>query len=219
MAGSSTSPVSIAEKPRTCWRNTEITKKAPCRTSHWRFWVSRPRLEVRLVNSRTDTSGARPFFSLAHDVADEQGQDDHADSHVEPHGRDAALVDDHGAADRVVLRGRAPSVDPALQDPEHHEEQAQRREHRAEPVECGPLRRQRWIGDAAAQPDDRCHDQHLQDERRPPADVAGDQPADQGPRRGADPGGAAHHAEVLGAGGGVVEQHGDEDVDRRDQQR
>jgi len=61
-----TSPVWIAEKPRTCWRNTEITKKAPCRTSHWRFWVSRPRLEVRLVNSRSDTSGARPFFSLTH---------------------------------------------------------------------------------------------------------------------------------------------------------
>ncbi len=43
-------------------------------------------------------------------------------------------MDDHSVADRVVLRGRALSVGPALQEPEDHEEQAHRREHRAEPV-------------------------------------------------------------------------------------
>jgi len=30
-------------------RKTEITKKLPCRMSHWMFWVTSPRLEVPLV--------------------------------------------------------------------------------------------------------------------------------------------------------------------------
>ncbi len=48
VAAVKTSPVSMALKPRTVCRKTETTNEMPMSMSHWTFWVTRPRFEVRL---------------------------------------------------------------------------------------------------------------------------------------------------------------------------
>lgn len=63
VAGVSTSPVLIALYPRSCCRNTEMTKNEPCSVSHWMSCVPRPRFAVRLRNIRSATSGTLSFFS------------------------------------------------------------------------------------------------------------------------------------------------------------
>jgi hypothetical protein len=47
-------------------RGVKITPRpGPISSSHWMFWVTRPRLEVRLRNRLVDTSGSFPARSLA----------------------------------------------------------------------------------------------------------------------------------------------------------
>lgn len=65
VAGTSMSPVWIAENPRSCCRNTEITKKTPWSTSHCTVCVTSPRFDVLFLNSDGETSGARPWRSRA----------------------------------------------------------------------------------------------------------------------------------------------------------
>ena len=71
VAGSSTRPVWIAEYPRSCCRNTEITKKEPCSTSHCRSGCTSPRFDVRLRNRR-ERHQRRPAVPLAPPDVDEE---------------------------------------------------------------------------------------------------------------------------------------------------
>ena len=87
-------------------------------------------------------------------------------------------------------------VDAGLQDPEHDEEHADRRQDRSDPVE-----RTLWIwrdrvDDTAAEHDDRRDHQGLEDERGSPADPRGDQAADQRSGRGTEPCHPADHTET-----------------------
>src|SRR5512144_599331 len=150
---------------------------------------------------------------------DEHDQDDDADASEQPDGGDAALMDDHCVANREILLGAEPAVGAALQDAVDHEEQPYGREDRTGHVETGPIGPQWRVDDAAGEERDRGYDQHLEQERRAPADVAGDKAANQGSGGRTKASGTADDAEVPGAGRDVVEQHGDQDVDGRDQQR
>ena len=58
-------PVLIALKPRSVWRKTETVNVIPISSSHWMFWVTSPRLEVRLRNRLLDSSGSLPARSVA----------------------------------------------------------------------------------------------------------------------------------------------------------
>ena len=57
-------PVSIALWPRTTCRKTETVKEIPMSSSHWTFCVTRPRLDVRFLNSPVDSSTSLPARSL-----------------------------------------------------------------------------------------------------------------------------------------------------------
>ncbi len=108
---------------------------------------------------------------------------------------------------------------PRLEQAKDDEEQASRGQDGAGDVEVrfptGPGR----IFDLAGQEDDPGDEEDLQPERRPPANRAGDQAADERAGCRAQPAGAADHAEVLCPGLDVGEDDRDQDVDRRDHQR
>ena len=65
VAAVKTTPVSIALYPRTVWRKTETTNDVPISSSHWMFWVTRARLQVRFRNSPVESSGSLPARSRA----------------------------------------------------------------------------------------------------------------------------------------------------------
>ena len=163
------------------------------------FWVTRARLQVRFLNSPVESSGSFPARSRRADVEEER----------EPGTRRRA----RGTTTKSDVVGAG------LQDPEHDEEHADRREDRSDRVEGTRRVGGQRIDEATAQQDDRRDDQGLEDERGPPADSRGDHAADQRPGRGADAAEPADHAEGPGARGEVGEPQRREDVDGRDQQR
>ena len=86
-----------------------------------------------------------------------------------------------------------------LQNPEHDEEHADRRQDRSEPVErTGRVGRER-VGDPAAEQDDQRDDRGLEDERGAPVNCGGDETADQRSGRGAEAAQPADDAERPGA--------------------
>ena len=142
------------------------------------FWVTSPRLEVRLRKRAEDSSGSFPARSLA------RTDTKNAASTKAP----ATIEADHQPA--VVVRG---------EDAEHDQDQAGGREDRAAGVEVpGRVGRQRIL-DPSGQPDDDGDDQGLEDEGGPPADRRGDQTADQRPGRRTDAAQRADHPERAGS--------------------
>ena len=105
-----------------------------------------------------------------------------------------------------------------LEDPEHDEEHADRRQDGSEPIEGTGRVGREGVGDPAAEQDDQRDDRGLEDERGPPADRGGDETADQRSGRGAEASQPADDAERPSARGEVAEAQGREDVDGRDQQ-
>src|SRR3954454_2233449 len=67
--------------------------------------------------------------------------------------------------------------------------------------------------------DDARDDDHLEQERGPPAQRGRDEAADERSRRRPEAAGAADDAQVTGPGGEGGEEHRHEDVDRRDHER
>ena len=65
VAAVKTTPVSMALYPRTVWRKTATTNEVPIRSSHWMFWVTRPRLDARFRNSPREISDSLPPRSRA----------------------------------------------------------------------------------------------------------------------------------------------------------
>ena len=161
------------------------------------FCVTSPRFDVRFLNRR---GGQQRFLarSLASaGVEEEPDQEGGSGGQQHCHQREVAV---------------------GLEDPEHDEEHADRRQDRSERVErAGRVGRER-VGDPAAQQDDQRDDRRLEDERGAPADRGGDETADQRSGRGADASQPADDAERPGARGDVAEAQGCEDVDGRDQQ-
>ena len=106
-----------------------------------------------------------------------------------------------------------------LEDPEHEEEHADRRQERAERIER--TRRVRWdrIRDPAAEQHDQRDHEGLKDECGPPTDRGRDQPADQWSCGGADAAHPADDPERAGTRGEIAEPQRREDVHGRDQQR
>ena len=64
VAGVRIRPVSMALYPPTVWRKTDTTNDRPSSTSHWTFWVTRPRLATRFWNIRGESSGSLPARSI-----------------------------------------------------------------------------------------------------------------------------------------------------------
>ena len=138
----------------------------------------------RAVTEQPQRQQRFPAVALARpDVPEEPREDHRADADEQPHGGDAALGDQHRAADGEVLAGAEPAVGAGLQDAEYHEEQAQRGQHRAGHVERRSRAGDPRIDDPPGERDDRRHDHDLQHERRPPAEGTGDDAADQRPGR------------------------------------
>jgi hypothetical protein len=159
------------------------------------FCVASARFDVRFLNSPSESSRSLPARSTA-DVEEEPDQERGADGQQ---------------------RGHQHAVAVGLEDAEHHEEHADRRQDGPERVE-----RTRWIGCdgisyAAAEHYDGRNDRRLEDERGPPANRARNQAPEQRPRRGADAAHAADHTERPRARREIAEMQRCEDVDGRDQ--
>ena len=92
-------------------------------SSHWMFWVTSPRLDVRFLNS---PRGQQRF--LARSLAS-------ADVEEEP--------DQEGGSGRQQHRHQR-GVVVGLQDPEHDEEHADRRQDRSDRVEGTRRVRREW---------------------------------------------------------------------------
>ena len=111
------------------------------------------------------------------------------------------------------------TVDADLKDRHHDEEHRGSRQHGAQRVEAPASVGRHRIAEPPAQPDDESDYRRLYQEGDSPTDRGRDQPTDERARRGADAGHAADHAEGTRTRLQVVEEHGRQDVDRRDHQR
>ena len=140
--------------------------------SHWAFWVTRPRLDVRLRNRLVDSSGSLPARSFARTDQEEPRQDQTHRAAIRPTISQTLLS---AARMPMTTRTRPTAESTAPRDVERP----------------GRVGRQR-VRDAAAQHHDHHDDQRLEDEGGPPADRRRDQAADQ--RAGGRPD-AAHRAD------------------------
>ena len=86
----------------------------PISSSHWRFWVARPRLEMRLRNRSSGQQRLLARSLPSADVEEEAGQERDSDRQEQDQQRGVGV---------------------GLKDPEHHEEHADRRQERSHRVE------------------------------------------------------------------------------------
>ena len=161
------------------------------------FWVISPRFDVLVLEQ---ARGQQRFLacSLASaGVEEERDQEGGSGRQQHDHQRGVAV---------------------GLENPEHDEEHADRRQDRSERVEGTGRVGREGVGDPAAEQDDQRDDRGLEDERGPPADRGGDETADQRSGGGAEASQPADDAERPSARGEVAEMQCREDVDGRDQQ-
>ena len=121
-------PVLIALNPRSVWRNTETMNVIPISSSHWMFWVTSPRFEVRLRNRLGGQQRLLARSLAGADVEEEPEQE-----------RGAEREEDD--QQRVVVAG--------LQDPDDQERHAGRGQDGSDAVEWACRVRRYGVGDLA----------------------------------------------------------------------
>ena len=133
------------------------------RTSHWVFWVIRPRFDVRLRNRLVEQ---RPFPARSF-----------ARTHRKNH-QDEPAGDEEPEHQPEVVVGR--------QDARDEQDEPEGRQHGADGVEGRVGFCRQRVLDIAAQHDDQRDDHGLEDEGPPPAQRGSDEAADEGSGCGAD---------------------------------